>query len=71
MRILSVLAACAMTWAASVGVVDLRAANDEVAPPGEITLCLVPMGSGPQAFGTCTERPSSWLGGGERSLSPE
>ncbi len=70
MRIMSLLAVCAMVWAVSAGTIWTHVVPEGVPPTGELTLCIVPMGPTAMPFGSCSDRPSTWTGvGGE--LNPE
>ncbi len=62
MRIMSLLATCATIWALSVGALWAHQVPETVPFVGEVSLCLVPMGSAAPPFGSCSDHTSPWLG---------
>ena len=70
MRIMSLLATSAMALAIPLGLPWLPTVPEPTPSSPEVSLCLVPMGSPADSFGSCSDHTPSWSGG-ENQLDPE
>jgi len=69
MRIMSLLATCAMALTSPLGLPWLPTMPEPVPSAPEVSLCLVPMASPADSFGSCSDHTPSWSGG-ENQLDP-
>jgi hypothetical protein len=69
MRIMGLLATCAMALASSLGLPWLPTMPEPIPSAPEVSLCLVPMESRADSFGSCSDHTPSWSGG-ENQLDP-
>ncbi len=70
MRIMGLLVTCTMGLALPLGLPWLATLPEPIPSSPEVSLCLVPMGSPADSFGSCSDHTPSWSGG-ENQLDPE
>lgn len=62
MRIMGLLVTCVMAWAVSLGVMTSVQASGATPPAGEISQCLIPMGTAAPPLVSCSDHLPAWLG---------
>ncbi len=62
MRIMGLLSTVVMAWAVLLGAMTSAHAPDATTSAGDLSQCLIPMGTAAPPFVACSDRPPSWLG---------